>query len=393
METFAGRPRRVSLQDLADALGLSKATVCRALLGRSRIAEATRLKVKEAAERLGYHPDPALSALAKHRWVAGDPGRASYAVALIRIQGTEAKGRREREAGNLHPSTEPFRRRCSELGLHYSEWLLEEQHSPRHLGHVLYSRGVNGVIFKIEGPPPQFEFPLEHFSCVTIGDDRHVHPTHALIDDWFRGVLQLARRARAAGYRRLGFANFHRRNPAIDDLVAAAIGLARAEAQAEHGEQPAVFRYPEGDRPIDEVYDAESKRFAAWRRREKPDVILDTNRLAYWWLQDARVALPKQVGYATLMGPASGAEAGLSGVRLNRDLQASQAVELLFNLMQLNMLGLPAHPMRLIISSEWHEGQTLGRKAPAPRRPARSSAVGPRPRAAARGTKKKPPLR
>jgi LacI family transcriptional regulator len=52
------RPRRtrVTINDLAADLGLAKGTVSRALNGYPDIAEATRLRVSRAAERLGYRP-------------------------------------------------------------------------------------------------------------------------------------------------------------------------------------------------------------------------------------------------------------------------------------------------------------------------------------------------
>lgn len=48
--------RRVTISDLADTLGLTKGTVSRALNGYPDIADATRLRVMRAAERMGYRP-------------------------------------------------------------------------------------------------------------------------------------------------------------------------------------------------------------------------------------------------------------------------------------------------------------------------------------------------
>jgi LacI family transcriptional regulator len=51
----AGRGR-VTINDLAAELGLAKGTVSRALNGYPDIAEATQLRVRRAAERIGYRP-------------------------------------------------------------------------------------------------------------------------------------------------------------------------------------------------------------------------------------------------------------------------------------------------------------------------------------------------
>lgn len=56
VERSSGRSARVSLTDVAVAAGVSKSAVSYALNGNGRVAEETRLRVREAAERLGYRP-------------------------------------------------------------------------------------------------------------------------------------------------------------------------------------------------------------------------------------------------------------------------------------------------------------------------------------------------
>lgn len=46
--------RKVSIQTLADQLGLSKYAVSRALSGKTGVSEATRARVLELARALGY---------------------------------------------------------------------------------------------------------------------------------------------------------------------------------------------------------------------------------------------------------------------------------------------------------------------------------------------------
>ena len=47
---------RVKISDVAEALGMTKGTVSRALNGYPDIAEATRLRVRRKAEAMGYRP-------------------------------------------------------------------------------------------------------------------------------------------------------------------------------------------------------------------------------------------------------------------------------------------------------------------------------------------------
>lgn len=53
---------RVSLKDLAEAVGVSLATASQALNGKGRVSEATRERVKAAATKMGYSPHPSARA-------------------------------------------------------------------------------------------------------------------------------------------------------------------------------------------------------------------------------------------------------------------------------------------------------------------------------------------
>ncbi|MGW5867162.1 LacI family DNA-binding transcriptional regulator [Streptomyces sp. NPDC055239] len=56
-----------TLLDVARAAGVSKATASRALQRPELVAESTRLRVREAADRLGFHPNAAARALTTGR--------------------------------------------------------------------------------------------------------------------------------------------------------------------------------------------------------------------------------------------------------------------------------------------------------------------------------------
>ncbi|MFI5662909.1 LacI family DNA-binding transcriptional regulator [Streptomyces sp. NPDC051684] len=56
-----------TLMDVAQAAGVSKATASRALQRPDMVAEGTRLRVREAADRLGFQPNSAARALTKGR--------------------------------------------------------------------------------------------------------------------------------------------------------------------------------------------------------------------------------------------------------------------------------------------------------------------------------------
>src|SRR5210317_2135990 len=54
---------KIHLSDIAKKVGVSKMTVSRALREDPSVAESTRKKVQQAAEELGYFPNPKLARL------------------------------------------------------------------------------------------------------------------------------------------------------------------------------------------------------------------------------------------------------------------------------------------------------------------------------------------
>jgi LacI family transcriptional regulator len=60
-----GMQRRVTIEDIAREAGVSRQTVTRAMNGMPRISEATRARVLEVSERLGYRPSRFASNLAR----------------------------------------------------------------------------------------------------------------------------------------------------------------------------------------------------------------------------------------------------------------------------------------------------------------------------------------
>ena len=57
--------KRVTIYDIASELGISTATVNRALTGKNKVSEETRQRVFEAAQRMGFRPNTIARSLAR----------------------------------------------------------------------------------------------------------------------------------------------------------------------------------------------------------------------------------------------------------------------------------------------------------------------------------------
>ena len=62
-----GMGKKMTINDVAEALGVSVSTVSRAISGKGRIGEATRRRVLDFIEEIGYHPNGIAKSLAQSR--------------------------------------------------------------------------------------------------------------------------------------------------------------------------------------------------------------------------------------------------------------------------------------------------------------------------------------
>jgi len=189
-------PDRSTLRDVAREAGVSHMTVSRVVRGERRVSPATRERVESAIRRLGYRPDPALSALAAYRTREGG-GRGSV-LAFLHCDTNDFsqlvfEGARI-EAEQLGYAVEPFPMPRSGA-------------AQRCLGRVLFHRGIRGLLFGPSQTPWQFaEWNWDHFAPVSLGALSHQPAMNSVAMDYFEGVMKAAAHLRVLGARRVGLA-------------------------------------------------------------------------------------------------------------------------------------------------------------------------------------------
>lgn len=132
----------VTLDILARKAGVSTATVSRALRGTGRMSAATRERIVEIARRLGYRPDPFLSALSSYR---SRTGRQRGAVIGYLTNWPEGRPRgADWGQSQYFPAAAA---RAREVGYRLEEFSpAAEGVSIRRLSDILIARGVCGVV-------------------------------------------------------------------------------------------------------------------------------------------------------------------------------------------------------------------------------------------------------
>ena len=186
-----------TLRDVAHEAGVSHMTVLRALNESPRVSAATAEKVREAARRMNYRRDPALSALAAYRWRKASRSGGEV-LAFLDCDGT-AHSRRvlagaRREGDYLGYRIDHFPLPVGEAG-------------QARLARMLFHRGVRGLLFGPANHSFRFEgWNWEDFAPVALDALAHDPPLNAVAMDYFHGARTAVEHLHRLGCQRIGLA-------------------------------------------------------------------------------------------------------------------------------------------------------------------------------------------
>lgn len=333
--------RRVTTTDIARATGLHQTTVSLGLRADRRLKPETIERIKAAAERLGYVPDPMLAALATYRR-AGRAPRQHSVIAWVTNWST-------RNGWHCRPMFLQFfegaRQRAAELGYRLEEfWLNPGKVSAQRSSEILYARGVQGLLL---APQPDgtssMELNWRNFSVVTIGPTLREPILHMVTNDQYRTVFRLCETLAAQGYRRIGYAIETHRDARMECQWSAAFERFQRDLPASRR----TVRY-EGPR--------DAAALKAWIKATRPDVVFDCEETIWPVLKSLRGTLPNVPDFA-LIGVTS-ADAGYSGMNESASIVGATAVERLAALIHLGETGVPTVVTRTLLESTWCQGRT-----------------------------------
>ena len=157
--------RPVRMQDIAEALGVAKSTVCRGLQGHPKCGPALRAKILAKADELGYRPDP----LQRVHMAQLRGGRVADGTVIGMLDLYNSDWSIER-----NPSNRRFaigaRNRAEELGMALEIFSpLAESYDLERLRRILFARNIRGLIIP---PLPQahthLDFDFSGISAVAI---------------------------------------------------------------------------------------------------------------------------------------------------------------------------------------------------------------------------------
>jgi len=322
------------MADVARAVGVHQTTVSRALRNDPRITESVKKQVREAAERLGYRPNPLLSALGTLR---RQRASARYQTAIAYIGNTSGG-----HLLGIHPAAEQrgYKVDVFEIGPDLSEF---------RLNNILIARGIQGVIL---GPLVEahghFTLDWDRFATVVIEYSFTRPAFDRVVTNSYDTMHMVIRECRKRGYTRLGVALSQFVDERNEGLLCAAYALAR-ERDPDMASLPPLI-IPQWD----------SKAFLAWFKREKPQVVISSNFLLPQigaCLAKLKRRVPDQIGLVNLnLFPA---HQHYSGVCQDAPAIGAMATRLVIEKLNHNDQGIPAARMTMLTDGYWFEGKTL----------------------------------
>lgn len=338
--------RRVTVRDIAEAVGLHFTTVAEALRGSPRIKESTRERITQVAQTMGYRPDPALAALSSYR---SSKVRNSFQGVLAWINGVQSNEQLVKEKSFYNDCYRGALERSRFLGYKLELfWIGEPGMTGKRISGILQSRNIMGVV---AGPMREayddYALEWDKFISVRIGYSLSDSRLTTVISDQFQNTVQAFERIYADGFRRIGFAcpGF------LDERVHHKFsGAYLSQVFLRFNELPLpmfIDPNPTGGREA----------FLEWYQKHQPEVILAGGRSIYYkFLMAAGVDVPAQVQFVSTH--AEYLRSPVAGISQNGSVVGASAVDHLVSMIQGFKTGLEAYPKTTLVPGRWVDGDS-----------------------------------
>jgi LacI family transcriptional regulator len=325
------------MQTVAHAVGVATSTVSKALRGDPTIPESRRCEIKEAAERLGYRPDPLVAALMARLHTQrrrNDP----HHIAWIDLWPDHEEAARTTDFKLMLRGANE---RANELGYQIEVHRVGvEATGASRLRQILLSRSQWGLIIP---PVPKhamnFQFDLDGLTAVTIGTSLHRPVMHRVAADLYQGSQLACRKLRERGYRRIG-------------LVLSPSMVERVERKwlaaylAEQLHWPADERIP----PL-LIGTDEAAAFGRWEKESKPDILLIAEPHVEDWL--AKRATSGRRPATAWLRRIEKMQRSSMAIDTRPAKMGAAAVELVVGQIHRNERGSPEIPHTLLLEGVW----------------------------------------
>ena len=336
-------PLPVTMQIIADEAGVSRMAVSLALRNSPKISAKTRERIREIADRLGYRPNPLVSALMTQ---LRDIRRVPRPTTLAFVT-NYATADGWRKPGPFVDFFEGAKARAEALGYTLEEWWgAKPGLSPERFSDILFNRNIHGLLIAplpAGGSTISLDWP--RFAMATIAFSLAEPVLHRASNDQYLSIGMAIEQLMRLGYRRIGLA-------LTDDQDVRVQRKWSAGYLVHQHSLPATQRVPallaNGAFP---------RAFTEWYRQHEPDVVLSQEPRCIEYLRDLGMRVPNDVGFAHLALTES--DEGFAGINQNSRLVGSSAIDLIDAQLRRNERGLPTAPKTVLSLGRWIAGPTV----------------------------------
>ena len=336
----------VTMQQVARAAGVATSTVSKALRNDPSIPEKRCLSIQQAAARLGYRPNPMVSALMaqihRHRR-RSDP----HNIAWIDLW---PAGKNREVAMNSESILAGARMRAGELGYEIEVYPIgSNPMTPERLRRMLSSRGQWGLIIPpVPESAKKYPLDLRGLTGVTIGTSLHEPAMHRVSPNHFQGCVLAFEQMRVRKFHRVGLAL----TPAMNERVEGKwLGAFLACQQG----------IPKNERVSPLIAAADDyKSQSRWMVRENPDAILLAEEFPALAANPGSSQVPRCVNITRLMQREKINELG--GLDWRPEQLGRVAVDMVVAQIHRNERGCPDVSHTVLIDAVWRHPASRAHK-------------------------------
>lgn len=337
--------KRITIRDIALRMGLHHTTVSMALRNSPLLKKETKEKIQAEAVKMGYKPDPMLTALTAYRQ---SKRQTSFHAVLAWINNWP-----NREALLAVPTYRNYYNgasaRASRLGYTLQEfWLHEKDMNSAKLQRILRARNIGGLLI---APQPESKVNIgidfQNFSAVAFGYSTQPLTLHIVTNHHSQTLDILLQKLVELGYRRPGYCI-----PPSSDIGGNYIWISRLLYL--------YSKYPELTQ-IPRATSLEKGALKNWIDEYKPDVLIGFSNLIST-VEELGYRVPQDLGVASVAIDID--DPRVSGANENDLLIGEIAVDVLVGMIHRGERGTPKVPIRTLVDSSWFTGGTLRAQDP-----------------------------
>lgn len=341
--------RRVTMRDIAAKLGMHHTTVSLALRDSPLLRKETREKIRDAAARLGYRPDPMLSALNVYRHARHE---AAFQAVIGWVDNWRGEPGKLLGVPTYRAYYEGARARAKELGYAVEIFRMHDKGmTPERMGRIFKARNVGGILIAPQERPGN-HLGLDFADTCALAFGFSSLPWNLnLITARHEQIIDLiVEKIHGLGYRRPGYF-------VLPESDAGSNFTAISRWNYLLSERKGMVRLPR-------IESLEPAGVGRWLEKHRPDVLVGFGDLLAK-VESLGYRVPEDLGFACIATDAGNPR--VSGVDQNDFLIGRIAVDVLVAMIHRNDKGLPKVPVRTFVDCTWSDGETLrDRNAGAP---------------------------